>query len=170
MIIFKLFLKFILQNYISSFSAHTLVTEESHNLGLCDFPIENLPALVKLINNAPNLPLYDAIYRLYPYKSFLTKEGMGSVEDTLQNFQLNQGSSLLSKITNGNVTGDGKVDVLVGNQSHRLPVPVGTRQDVKEASEKRGKYVEIPYHESLLAELALSHAVHDFCIIGNYNT
>ena len=117
-----------LQNFISSFSAHTLVTEESHNLGLCDFPIENLPTLVKLINNAPNLPLYDAIYRLYPYKSFLTKEGMGSVEDTLQNFQLNQGSSLLSKITNGNATGDGNVDVLVGNQSHRLPIPVGTQR------------------------------------------
>ena len=81
-----------------------------------------------MINNAPNLPLYDAIYRLYPYKSFLTKEGMGSVEDTLQNFQLNQGSSLLSKITNGNATGDGNVDVLVGNQSHRLPIPVGTQR------------------------------------------
>ena len=79
-----------------------------------------------MINNAPNLPLYDAIYRLYPYKSFLTKEGMGSVEDTLQNFQLNQGSSLLSKITNA--TGDGNVNVLVGNQSHRLPIPVGTQR------------------------------------------
>ena len=53
---------------------------------------------------------------------------MGSVEDTLQNFQLNQGSSLLSKITNGNATGDGNINVLVGNQSHQLPIPVGTQR------------------------------------------
>ena len=138
------------------FLAHTLVTEESHNLGLCDFPVENLPALVKLLNNAPNLPLYDAVYRLYPYKSFLAKEGMASVEDTLQNFQLNYQSSILSKIEQKNRQ-NGNLDVMVGNQSHQIVVPMGNRRDFQDS--KTGKYVKIAYHESLLAELALSHAV-----------
>ena len=77
-----------------------------------------MPGLVKLLNNAPNLPLYDAIYRLYPYKSFLSKEGMGSIEDTLQNFQLDQRSFVLSKINSENTPRDGKIDVEVGKQSH----------------------------------------------------
>ena len=61
------------------------------------------------------------------------------------------------------------VNLFLAVFSHLKPL-CGSRQGVKEDSEKPGKYVEIPYHESLLAELALSHAVHDFCIIGNYNT
>ena len=77
-----------------------------------------MPGLVKLLNNAPNLPLYDAIYRLYPYKSFLSKEGMGSVEDTLQNFQLDQRSFVLSKINSENTPRDGTIGVEVGKQSH----------------------------------------------------
>jgi hypothetical protein len=62
-----------------------------------------------------------------------------------------------------------QVNLILAGFSHLKPL-CGSRHDVKEASEKQGKYVEIAYHESLLAELALSHAVHDFCIIGNYNT
>ena len=62
-----------------------------------------------------------------------------------------------------------QVYLILAGFSHLKPL-CDSRQDVKEASEKQGKYVEIAYHESLLAELALSHAVHDFCIIGNYNT
>ena len=54
--------------------AHTMTTEESHTLGLLDFPLENMPALIALLNKAPNVPLYDAINRLYPYKAFLPKE------------------------------------------------------------------------------------------------
>ena len=89
--------------------AHTLVTDESHNLGLLDFPIENLPALVKMLNNAPNVPLYDAVNRLYPYKSFLPNEGTISVEGTLQTFQVAKSGSVLSKILQGGLKSDQKV-------------------------------------------------------------
>ena len=87
-------------NQLLSF-AHTLVTDESHNLGLLDFPIENLPAVVKMLNNAPNVPLYDAVNRLYPYKTFLPNEGSLSVEGTLQTFQVAKSGSVLSKIMHG---------------------------------------------------------------------
>ena len=93
---------------------------------------------MKLLNNAPNLPLYDAVYRLYPYKSFLAKEGMASVEDTLQNFQLNYQSSTLSKIEQKNRQ-NGNLDVMVGNQSHQIVVPMGNRRDFQDS--KTGKYV-----------------------------
>ena len=38
---------------ILSFS-HTLVTDESSNLGLPDFPVDNLPSLVQLLNRSGN--------------------------------------------------------------------------------------------------------------------
>ena len=119
---------------------------------------------MKLLNNAPSLPLHDAVYRLYPYKSFLPKEGISSVEDTLQNFQLNQNPQVLSKITTDKPPQNGFVDLMIGKKAHQIQVPVGNRFE----SPKSEKYVKIAYHESLLAELALSHAVHDFCIIGMY--
>ena len=61
------------------FSSHTLVTEESSGLGLLDFPVENLPHLVTMINTAPSLSVYDAVTKLYPYKLFLPADGQRSV-------------------------------------------------------------------------------------------
>ena len=40
-------------NQIVSF-AHTMVTDESSNLGLPDFPVENLPPLIEMMNRAPS--------------------------------------------------------------------------------------------------------------------
>ncbi len=80
--------------------AHTMSTEESHGLGLCDFPMETMPKLVQMLNQAPSLSLKDAICRLYPYKAFLAKDAISSVEDTLETFQLNKPGSKLSKIQN----------------------------------------------------------------------
>ena len=107
--------------------AHTLVTDESHNLGLLDFPIENVPALVEMLNQAPNVPLYDAVNRLYPYKSFLPQEGILSVEGTLKTFQLERSSgSVLSKIDTSNSTADDTIlPVKVGKAIHEINLPVG---------------------------------------------
>ena len=68
--------------------AHTLVTDEASNLGLLDFPVENLPPLISMLNLAPNFSAYEALTRLYPYKAFLPEEGRTSVEGTLNTFQL----------------------------------------------------------------------------------
>lgn len=150
--------------------AHTMTTEESHTLGLLDFPLENMPALIALLNKAPNVPLYDAINRLYPYKAFLPKEGIHSVEDTLQTFQLQNQHSLLSKVNLPMElsSAKSKVQIQVGNEAHHINVPVGNHYSHDEgvALNNSSHYVETTYHESLLAELLLSHAVHDFCVIG----
>ena len=55
------------------------MTEESSGLGLLDFPVENLPHLVTMINTAPSLSVYDAVTKLYPYKLFLPADGQRSV-------------------------------------------------------------------------------------------
>ena len=50
--------------------SHTLSTEESSNLGLPDFPVENLPPLVAMMNSAGrgSVDIFDAVTRLYPYQ------------------------------------------------------------------------------------------------------
>lgn len=138
-----------------------MLSEESHGLGLCDFPVENLPALVQMLNKAPNVPAQDAVKRLYPYKTFLPKDGVTSVEDTLQTFQLMENNSVLSKISGKKSTGT--VQVNIGGEIHDIQVPVGPRFNQDNA---RSNYVETAYHQSLLGEILLSHSVHDFCLIG----
>lgn len=50
----------------------------------------------------PGLPVYEVLYRLYPYSSFLAREGKQSVEDLLATFQLQavkkQGSASIENV------------------------------------------------------------------------
>ena len=134
--------------------AHTMTTEESQTLGLLDFPLENMPVLIALLNKAPNIPLYDAINRLYPYKAFLPKEGIHSVEDTLQTFQLQNQHSVLSKVNlQQSPIAESKVHIQVGNEAHYVNVPVGNHYNgvgvAKSHLNNSSSYVETTYHESL---------------------
>jgi len=51
----------------------------------------------------PGLPVYEVLYRLYPYSSFLAREGKQSVEDLLATFQLDAvkkpGSTSIENVT-----------------------------------------------------------------------
>lgn len=50
----------------------------------------------------PGLPVYEVLYRLYPYSSFLAREGKQSVEDLLATFHLEaakkQGSASIENV------------------------------------------------------------------------
>jgi hypothetical protein len=50
----------------------------------------------------PGLPVYEVLYRLYPYSSFLAREGKHSVEDLLATFHLQavkkQGSASIENV------------------------------------------------------------------------
>ena len=164
--------------------AHTLVTEESSTMGLPDFPVDNLPSLIQMLNNAPNMSPIHAIERLYPYKTFLTPDGIKSVEDTLTTFQLTESShatknliydfDTISRVQSSgptSVNNEALVTVKVGKLRHQFPVASGQHsflpkdgEDTNSAS--TNDYVPTPYHDMLLAELLLSHSVKDICLIG----
>ena len=165
--------------------AHTLVTEESSTMGLPDFPVDNLPSLVSILNNAPNMSPIHAIERLYPYKTFLTPDGIKSVEDTLNTFQLTESSytannvmydfdsiSRLQKTDSANkVISESNVTVKVGKLRHEFSVPSGQQAFLEKNAydSKSGSthdYVPTAYHDMLLAELLLSHSAKDICLIG----
>ena len=87
---------------------------------------------------------------------------MTSVQDTLQTF-VDCSQSVLSKI----VIHDDACHLKVGDVKHAVQVPTGQRGLVRGGHDAEPKkYVDIAYHDNLLGELLLSHAVHDFCIIG----
>ena len=143
--------------------AHTMVTEESANLGLLDFPIENLPPLVAMMNKmADQVPLYQAVNRLYPYKQFLPEEGCKSVEDTLNTFQMQIGESgdilKVTNVTEGSKPGEATVQI---NKTsiQVLCGPHGLNMETKE-------FVPTAYHDWFISELMQSHSVKDFCVIG----
>nr|CAD7197514.1 unnamed protein product [Timema douglasi] len=94
---------------------YALLSQESTSLGLPDFPADNLETAVailvsetcaiilflKLIGSLPfrqfnvqdqerfpSLPPYEVLYRLYPYKCFVGREGKQAVEDILNTFNI----------------------------------------------------------------------------------
>ncbi len=47
----------------------------------------------------------------------------------------------------------------------KVEVPTGPYQKEAAESSSSSSFVPVPYHEAFLAELALSHAVGDFCVV-----
>ena len=110
-------------------------------------------------NSCPNLPPLSAIERLYPFQTFLPKEGIESVQDTLIAFQLNAGSAGDGLCTLENVrhSPDSKcaVDIAVDGTKHTIEVPSGKKPS---GTVEGSGYVPTFYHDSFVAELMLSHA------------
>ncbi|XP_015258026.1 PREDICTED: von Willebrand factor A domain-containing protein 8 [Cyprinodon variegatus] len=97
--------------------ATTLCSQESSGLGLPDFPVDNLPAALHVLNTFPMLSSQQLVQRLYPYKSILGKDGHTAVESVLSRFELSDGrrqaapSSVLSVSTSRE--SEGQADVTV---------------------------------------------------------
>ncbi len=147
--------------------AHTLLTEESSNLGLPDFPVENLPPLIEMLNVAPTMSLYEAVTLLYPYNTFLPEEGIKSVEETLKTFNITQGEGQqpLEVEETRFVSGHDKATVSIRLDGARKPVST-TVLSGPHPKEERSDFVPVAYHNLFLANLMLSHAVNDFCVVG----
>lgn len=79
--------------------SYALVSDEALGLGLPDFPVDNIPLLGEIFNRFPETDPSLLVNRLYPYKSFLTREALNAVEDTYKTFQLStQEPDLKSKV------------------------------------------------------------------------
>ena len=128
------------------------MTDEASNLGLPEFPVENLPSVITALNSAPNLSPAVAVDRLYPYKLFLPSEGCQSVEQTLETFNLMnrsaQGATLIESIATSNESDMANVEILVGRKLHKLNVFSGGRQ-LQDFSASNN-YVQTAYHEAFL--------------------
>ncbi|XP_028846499.1 von Willebrand factor A domain-containing protein 8 [Denticeps clupeoides] len=151
--------------------ATTLCSQESTNLGLPDFPVDNLPSALKVLNLFPMLSSQHLVQRLYPYEAMLGKEGRTAVEGVLGRFELNdsQKCQALSKIiavspVSQGTTAQAVVTVRMAEDNIMFQVPVGTRPPRPPNSS--ATFINTPTHAHLLAEMMQSHLVKDLCLIG----
>ncbi|XP_075447188.1 von Willebrand factor A domain-containing protein 8 isoform X2 [Ascaphus truei] len=153
--------------------ATTLCSLESSTLGLPDFPADNLPAAIGILDVFPMMSSQSIIQRLYPYNILLGKEGRTAVEDALKRFELTssgrssvplriQKVGAAHKANTNNVLA--AVTIQVGDKESFIEVQAGTRPlNLHSGSPP---FIKTKSHELLLAEMMQSHMVKDMCLIG----
>lgn len=151
--------------------ATTLCSQESASLSLPDFPVDNLPSALTVLNLFPMLSVQQLVQRLYPYEAMLGKEGRTAVEGVLNRFELTDGSTKPSPTAvvniepvNGDQAEQAAVTLNITNQKITFQVPSGTRPIRPPNSSPT--FINTPTHERLLAEMMQSHLVKDICLIG----
>uniref|UniRef100_A0A8C1XYG8 von Willebrand factor A domain containing 8 n=1 Tax=Cyprinus carpio TaxID=7962 RepID=A0A8C1XYG8_CYPCA len=151
--------------------ATTLCSQESASLSLPDFPVDNLPSALAVLNLFAMLSAQQLVQRLYPYEVMLGKEGRTAVEGVLSRFELTDGSTkpsptavLSIESVNGAHAEQAAVTLNIANQNITFQVPSGTRQSHPPNSSPT--FIGTPTHDRLLAEMMQSHLVKDICLIG----
>ncbi|KFM72906.1 hypothetical protein X975_02246, partial [Stegodyphus mimosarum] len=154
-----------LKNFLSA--CYTFVSNESAALGLPKFPIENLYTALELLNKFPNLPMECVIKWMYPY-SVLSEEAQKAVLHTLKTFAVNPQKSRTNVKVIENASGNNKfscpVEFHIDGKKTVLHI-LGHKQCNRVTSHPN--FIPNPYHDSILADMFQTHAVQDFCIIGN---
>ncbi|CAL8266675.1 unnamed protein product [Lota lota] len=148
--------------------ATTLCSQESSMLGLPDFPVDNLPSALQVLNVLPMLASQEMVQRLYPYHSMLGKEGHTAVEGVLSRFELLDGPGQLAPSAVASVipATDGQADVTlrIADKEVTFQVPAGTNEPRPPNSSPA--FISTTSQAQLLAEMMTSHMVKDICLIG----
>lgn len=72
---------------IASFSSALHSSDTPYAQNLPDFPTGSLKNVARILQNNPNVSVYDAIYQIYPYSSLLTPQsisGLSTLFDALK--------------------------------------------------------------------------------------
>ncbi|XP_027851720.2 von Willebrand factor A domain-containing protein 8 [Aphis gossypii] len=146
--------------------AFALASPESSELGLHGFPIENVPAVAKLIYNNPSVSPNNVLKRIYPYESFMNPDGKRSVNGILSSFCPENGDEPINRhvVSVGGPNNQNEAEVVLDN-SKRFTVPSGNATSPN-VTELFPSFVDTGYQNAVLSDLALSHSVADICIIG----
>ncbi|CAF1089222.1 unnamed protein product, partial [Didymodactylos carnosus] len=154
----------VLQNLLS-FS--TLINStELDTLKLIHFPTERIDLMLNLYNvSSSTLTLPDLIHRIYPYNvlyqhSTETKQGINDIYKKLSiNSNIIHNRRVKSIKIENSVA---QVNLEIDGKEHQIKVSAGTS-----VTSSLPNFIMTPYHENLLADLILSHAVGDICLVGS---
>ncbi|KAL4635681.1 von Willebrand factor A domain-containing protein 8 isoform X1 [Arapaima gigas] len=152
--------------------ATTLCSQESTNLGLPDFPVDNLPSAIKILDLFPMMSMQHLVQRLYPYEAILGGgKNQDVVDGVLRQFELidkgqhtNPSEVVSVEPLSGPQEGRATVTLHILNKHVSFEVPAGSRP-TRTPSHTSG-FVSTPTHTHLLAEMMQSHLVKDMCLIG----
>uniref|UniRef100_A0AAV2K2C1 von Willebrand factor A domain-containing protein 8 n=1 Tax=Knipowitschia caucasica TaxID=637954 RepID=A0AAV2K2C1_KNICA len=150
--------------------ATTLCSQESSNLGLPDFPVDNLPSALEMLNVFPMLSSQQFVQRLYPYKSILGKEGCTAVENVLSRFELLDGrrQQAPTHVLNVSPVNNSKGHAVVSLDVAGKEVTIEVQSGINELRQPNHTplFVSTQSQSQLIAELIQSHLVKDICLIG----
>ncbi|XP_047456688.1 von Willebrand factor A domain-containing protein 8 [Mugil cephalus] len=150
--------------------ATTLCSQESSNMGLPDFPVDNLLPALHVLNAFPMLSSQQLVQRLYPYDSILGKDGRKAVEGVLSRFELLDGrhqpapNAILSVSATKDLGGQADVTLRVADKDVTFQVPAGAKE--LRPPNSSPAFINTPSHSRLMAEMMQSHMVKDICLIG----
>uniref|UniRef100_A0A671YC87 von Willebrand factor A domain-containing protein 8 n=1 Tax=Sparus aurata TaxID=8175 RepID=A0A671YC87_SPAAU len=150
--------------------ATTLCSQESSNLGLPDFPVDNLLPALHVLNAFPMLSSQQLLQRLYPYSSILGKEGRSAVEGVLSRFELLDGhrqpapGAILTVSRTEDLEGHADVTLRVADKDITFQVPAGAKE--LRLPNSSPTFISTPSHSQLMAEMMQSHMAKDICLIG----
>lgn len=150
--------------------ATTLCSQESSGLGLPDFPVDNLPSALQVLNVFPMLSSQQLVQRLYPYKSILGKEGCTAVENVLSRFELLDSgrqhvpSCVLNVSAVKDTKGYANMTLDVAGKEVAFQVQSGTNE--LRPPNSSPFFISTRSQSQLIAEMMQSHMVKDICLIG----
>jgi MoxR-like ATPase len=144
--------------------ANTMRSSEANTLGLQDFPLDNLPTLIKILGKVQSISPLKVLKTLYPYDIMMNKEGRASVEDALKSFELFEnsppGGSVVNEVRRHSE--GATVQLHTNHRNYNIEVAQGTVGQPP----SQDNFIATPYHDDLLSDMMLSHSVMDFCLIG----
>lgn len=73
---------------IVSFSSAMHSTDIPYTQSLPDFPTDSLKNIAQIIQNNPNMPIYDAVHQIYPYSSLLSAHSTTGIETLFQSLKI----------------------------------------------------------------------------------
>ncbi|XP_020791891.2 von Willebrand factor A domain-containing protein 8 [Boleophthalmus pectinirostris] len=150
--------------------ATTLCSQESSSLGLPDFPVDNLPSALEVLNMFPMLSSQQLVQRLYPYKSILGKEGCTAVENVLSRFELldSRRQQAPTMILNVSAVKDTKNHANVTLDAAGKEVTFEVQSGISEVRQPNHSpfFISTRSQSQLIAEMMQSHMVKDICLIG----
>lgn len=149
--------------------ATALCSQESANLAIPDFPMDNLAPAVKVLNLFPKLSPSQFIQRMYPYHIMLGKEGRSAVEGLLNRFELFESpecpvSEVVSLESLSTETTAQAAVTIHATDEITFQVPSGSHPP--RSPHRNLGFIRTTTHSCMLAEMMQSHLVKDICLIG----
>lgn len=145
-------------------SVYALLSPESAAIGLPDFPVDNLHIIAKLLENFPWLTVRDAFERIYPFNTFLPKEGKQAVEDILSSFNVTEELQNTNLESVAFAIGTTQAVISCNSSKSKVQIPCG---QVNEFSQKElPGYIKTEFQERSLIELMETHSASDICVVG----
>ncbi|XP_034940681.1 von Willebrand factor A domain-containing protein 8 [Chelonus insularis] len=146
---------------------HALISKEAIDIGLPDFPLDNLITAAPILDKIPKLPVFDVFYRFYPYKLFLGKEGREAVESILDAFEVSHKKKSLHNSEDKILGIEGEADsCLVSLKKSDQNVKLTVSGNPENRRPNDSSFIETKYQNNLFTDMILSHLSSDYCIIG----